>query len=158
MKIRLLSSKRKQPASLKNLVALPKADTNSNGQLTAKLKVPVWRLVENFNILCSRPALCYPAGRLGFWVFLENQKPGDHIMSQEFVPDDNFSARPNDASAVSEQEVVRITVVGSRAAVLETIHTLYRLGFAQVGDWSPPQRGAKPGQVISVLIRRSRKA
>ncbi|MEG3955796.1 hypothetical protein [Microcoleus sp. herbarium2] len=86
-------------------------------------------------------------------------------MSQEFVPDDNFSVsealeedRPNDASAVSEQEVVRITVVGSPASVLETIHTLYRLGFAQVGDWSPPQRGAKPGQVISVLIRRSRKA
>jgi hypothetical protein len=86
-------------------------------------------------------------------------------MSQEFVPDDNLSVsealeedRPNDASAVSEQEVVRITVVGSRAAVLETIHTLYRLGFAQVGDWSPPQRGAKPGQVISVLIRRHRKA
>jgi hypothetical protein len=86
-------------------------------------------------------------------------------MSQEFVPDDNLSVsealeedRPNDASAVSEQEVVRITVVGSRAAVLETIHTLYRVGFAQVGDWSPPQRGAKPGQVISVLIRRHRKA
>ena len=79
-------------------------------------------------------------------------------MSQEFVPDDNLSDRPNDASAVSEQEVVRITVVGSRAAVLETIHTLYRLGFAAVGDWIPPQRGAKPGQVISVLIRRSRKA
>jgi hypothetical protein len=86
-------------------------------------------------------------------------------MSQEFVPDDNLDVsaaleedRPNDASAVSEQEVVRITVVGSRATVLETIHTLYRLGFAQVGDWSPPQRGAKPGQVISVLIRRSRKA
>jgi alkanesulfonate monooxygenase SsuD/methylene tetrahydromethanopterin reductase-like flavin-dependent oxidoreductase (luciferase family) len=86
-------------------------------------------------------------------------------MSQEFVPDDNLDVsealeedRPNDASAVSEQEVVRITVVGSPAAVLETIHTLYRLGFAQVGDWSPPQRGAKPGQVISVLIRRSRKA
>ncbi|AFZ05656.1 hypothetical protein Osc7112_1106 [Oscillatoria nigro-viridis PCC 7112] len=79
-------------------------------------------------------------------------------MSQEFVPDDNFSARPNDDSAASEQEVVRIAVFGSRAAVLETIHTLYRLGFAAVGDWSPPQRGAQPGQVISVLIRRSRKA
>ncbi|MEG4861318.1 hypothetical protein QUB75_28530 [Microcoleus sp. K1-B6] len=79
-------------------------------------------------------------------------------MSQEFVPDDNLSARPNDDSAVSEQEVVRITVVGSRAAVLETIHTLYRLGFAAVGDWSPPQRGSQPGQVISVLIRRHRKA
>ncbi|MEG4111406.1 MULTISPECIES: hypothetical protein [unclassified Microcoleus] len=79
-------------------------------------------------------------------------------MSQEFVPDDNFSARPNDDSALSEQEVVRITVVGCRAAVLDTIHTLYRLGFAAVGDWIPPQRGAKPGQVISVFIRRHRKA
>ncbi|MEG4861319.1 hypothetical protein QUA83_28660 [Microcoleus sp. K1-B1] len=37
VKLRLLCSKRKQPASLKNLVALPKAATNSNGQLTAKL-------------------------------------------------------------------------------------------------------------------------
>jgi hypothetical protein len=33
---------------------------------------------------------------------------------------------------------------------------LYRLGFAEVGDWSPPQRAANPKQVISVLIRRSR--
>ncbi|CAA9348853.1 hypothetical protein AVDCRST_MAG84-2760, partial [uncultured Microcoleus sp.] len=41
-------SKRKQPTSLKNLVALPKAATNSNGQLTAKLITPVWRLMENF--------------------------------------------------------------------------------------------------------------
>ncbi|WP_333181485.1 hypothetical protein [Microcoleus sp. B3-D7] len=37
VKLRLLSSKKKQPASPKNLVALPKAATNSNGQLTAKL-------------------------------------------------------------------------------------------------------------------------
>ncbi|MEG3849055.1 hypothetical protein QT971_16985 [Microcoleus sp. herbarium19] len=79
-------------------------------------------------------------------------------MSQEFLPDDNLSERPNDKSAASEQEVVQITVVGSRKAVLETIHTLYRLGFAAVGDWSPPQRGPKLGQVISVLIRRSGKA
>jgi len=89
-------------------------------------------------------------------------------MSQEFVPDDNLSVSearpfggcaneedgPNDESAVSEQEVVQITVVGSPAAVSETIHTLYRLGFAAVGDWSPPQPTAGPGQVVSVLIRR----
>ena len=79
-------------------------------------------------------------------------------MSQEFLPDDNLSDRPNSNSAASEQEVVLLTVVGSRKAVLETIHTLYRLGFAAVGDWSPPQRGPKPGQVVSVLIRRSGKA
>jgi len=78
-------------------------------------------------------------------------------MSQEFVPDDNSSDRPNDDSAaVCEQEVVLLTVVGSPKGVRETILTLYRLGFAEVGDWSPPQRAANPKQVISVLIRRSR--
>ncbi|MCC3584442.1 MULTISPECIES: hypothetical protein [unclassified Microcoleus] len=84
-------------------------------------------------------------------------------MSQEFLPDDNSSVsealeedRPND-DFESEQEVLQITVFGSHKAVLETIHTLYRLGFAAVGDWSPPQRGPKPGQVISVLIKRSGK-
>ena len=67
---------------------------------------------------------------------------------------------PNDDSAaVAEQEVVLLTVVGSPNGVRETILTLYRLGFAQVGDWSPPQRGANQKQVMSVLIRRrSRKA
>ncbi|WP_293338019.1 MULTISPECIES: hypothetical protein [unclassified Microcoleus] len=76
-------------------------------------------------------------------------------MSQEFLPDDNLSDCPND-DCESEQEVLQITVVGSHKAVLETIHTLYRLGFAAVGDWSKLQRGPKPGQVISVLIRRSK--
>jgi len=77
-------------------------------------------------------------------------------MSQEFLPDDNKSDRPNDDSAaVSEQEVVLLTVVGSPKGVRETIFTLYRLGFAQVGDWSPLQRAANPKQVMSVLIRRS---
>jgi hypothetical protein len=87
-------------------------------------------------------------------------------MSQEFVPDDNSSVsaaleedRPNDDSAaVCEQEVVLLTLVGSPKGVRETILTLYRLGFAEVGDWSPPQRAVNPKQVISVLIRRSRSA
>jgi mannose-6-phosphate isomerase len=80
-------------------------------------------------------------------------------MSQEFVPDDNLSNRPNSDSAISEQDVVLLTVVGSPNGVRETILTLYRLGFAEVGDWSPPQRAANPKQVMSVLIRRrSRKA
>jgi hypothetical protein len=84
-------------------------------------------------------------------------------MSQEFLPDDNKSVsealeedRPNDDSAaVSEQEVVLLTVVGSPRGVRDTILTLYRLGFAEVGDWSPVQRAANPKQVMSVLIRRS---
>jgi hypothetical protein len=49
-----------------------------------------------------------------------------------------------------------LTVVGSPSCVRETILTLYRLGFAEVGYWSPVQRAANPKQVMSVLIRRKR--
>jgi hypothetical protein len=76
-------------------------------------------------------------------------------MSQEFVPDENEFARPNsESAAVSEQDVLLVTVVGSPQGVRETILTLYRLGFAKVGDWSPLQGAANPKQVMSVLIRR----
>ena len=76
-------------------------------------------------------------------------------MTQEFVPDDNSSECPNDESAaVSEQDVLCVTVTGSPNGVRETILTLYRLGFAEVGDWSPLQPAANPKQVMSVLIRR----
>jgi hypothetical protein len=77
-------------------------------------------------------------------------------MPQEFVPDDNKSDRPNDDSALLEQDVVCITITGSPKAVRKTILTLYRLGFAEVGDWSQLQRAANPKQVISVLIRRQK--
>ena len=76
-------------------------------------------------------------------------------MSQQFVPDENDFDCPNsEPAAVSEQDVLLVTVVGSPQGVRETILTLYRLGFAQVGDWSPLQRAANPKQVMSVLIRR----
>ena len=76
-------------------------------------------------------------------------------MSQQFVPDENESDCQNsDSAAISEQDVLLVTVVGSPQGVRETILTLYRLGFAQVGDWSPLQRAATAGRVMSVLIRR----
>ena len=85
-------------------------------------------------------------------------------MSQEFLSNSNESVsaaleeeRPNDDSAVSEQDVLLLTVVASPKGVKETILTfLYRLGFAEVGDWSPVQRAANPKQVMNVLIRRRR--
>ena len=83
-------------------------------------------------------------------------------MSQEFVSDENESVgealeedcQNSDSAAISEQDVLLVTVVGSPQGVRETILTLYRLGFAKVGDWSPLQRAANPKQVMSVLIRR----
>ena len=80
-------------------------------------------------------------------------------MSQEFVPDENESDCQNsDSAAISEQDVLLVTVVGSPQGVRETILTLYRLGFAQVGDCSPLQRAATAGRVMSVLIRRKVRA
>ncbi|MCC3538311.1 MAG: hypothetical protein JGK24_28830 [Microcoleus sp. PH2017_29_MFU_D_A] len=76
-------------------------------------------------------------------------------MSQEFVPDEDSSDCPDsDSGAVSEQDILLVTLVGSPQGVRETILTLYRLGFAEVGDWSPVQRAANADQVMSVLIRR----
>jgi hypothetical protein len=79
------------------------------------------------------------------------------MMSQEFLPDDKEFARPNDASAASEQDVVLVTIVSSPKGVRETILTFYQMGFAAVGDWSPLQRTANPKQVMSVLIRRRKR-
>jgi hypothetical protein len=75
-------------------------------------------------------------------------------MSQESLPEDNNSERPNDESTASEQDILMLTIVGSPKRVRKTILTLYRLGFAEVGDWSQLQRTANPKQVMSVLIRR----
>ncbi|MCU0546999.1 MAG: hypothetical protein MUE44_33365 [Oscillatoriaceae cyanobacterium Prado104] len=66
--------------------------------------------------------------------------------------------RPSNSPEESEQEILQIRVVGSRKGVLKTIHHLYLLGFAAVSDWSPPQPVSKPGEFVSVLIRRSSKA
>lgn len=80
-------------------------------------------------------------------------------MSQESLPDDKKSECPNDDSAAeSEQDVVLLTVVSSPQGVRETILTLYQVGFAAVGDWSPVQRAANPKQVMSVLIRRRKRS
>ncbi|NJK76076.1 MAG: hypothetical protein HC849_25725 [Oscillatoriales cyanobacterium RU_3_3] len=67
---------------------------------------------------------------------------------------DNSSETPTKAPPAAEQQVVRITLVGSRKAVLKTIHTLYLLGFAEVSDWSPPQPVKNSNDVASSLIRR----
>ena len=59
------------------------------------------------------------------------------LRSQEFVPDENESdsdCSNSDSAAVSEQDVLLVTVVGSSQGVWETILTLYALGFAEVGD------------------------
>ena len=44
-------------------------------------------------------------------------------------------------------------LVSSPEVVKNTIRTLYVKGFAQVDEWSPPQRTPNPNEVVSVLLR-----
>jgi hypothetical protein len=44
-------------------------------------------------------------------------------------------------------------VVGSAKGVVKIIHTLYRVGFAEVTEWSPATPTANPGEVMSVMRR-----
>ena len=53
----------------------------------------------------------------------------------------------------SGREYVKVIVVGSLKGVGKIIHTLYRLGFAEVTQWSPPTPTANPGEVMSVMRR-----
>jgi hypothetical protein len=53
----------------------------------------------------------------------------------------------------SGREFVKVIVVGSAKGVVKIIHTLYRLGFAEVTEWSPATPTANPGEVMSVMRR-----
>ena len=53
----------------------------------------------------------------------------------------------------SGREFVKVIVVGSAKGVVKIIHTLYRLGFAEVTEWSQPTPTANPGEVMSVMRR-----
>lgn len=51
-------------------------------------------------------------------------------------------------------ETVKVIVLGSPEAVKAIIYQLYRLGFAEVTAWTPFQKTAKLGEVITLLTRR----
>ncbi|MBD2445671.1 hypothetical protein H6G76_00605 [Nostoc sp. FACHB-152] len=52
-----------------------------------------------------------------------------------------------------ERESVKVVIYGSKTGVNNTILTLYKLGFAQVNEWSPLLPSSKPGEVMSILTR-----
>ena len=65
----------------------------------------------------------------------------------------NYRVPPSDATQRIEGERVRVLVIGSRDGVTQTIHTLYRLGFADVGAWSPVLPAPNSENVMSILTR-----
>ena len=51
------------------------------------------------------------------------------------------------------REPLKILIIGSRRGVVGTIRSLYRLGFAEVGEWSPLLPAPNSGEVMSILTR-----
>lgn len=51
------------------------------------------------------------------------------------------------------REVIRILVIDSTHGVERIIHELYRLGFAEVREWSKPQPTGRTHEIMRVLTR-----
>jgi hypothetical protein len=65
----------------------------------------------------------------------------------------NPTATPEPTEPTPNREPLRVLVIGSRKGVTSTIQTLYRLGFAEVGEWSPLLPAPNAGEVMSILTR-----
>ncbi|OUL34501.1 hypothetical protein BV372_13955 [Nostoc sp. T09] len=52
-----------------------------------------------------------------------------------------------------DREPVSFLVIGSRQTVTSTIHTLYKMGFAEISEWSPLLAASEPGKVMKILTR-----
>ncbi len=57
------------------------------------------------------------------------------------------------AKTTPNREPVKVIIFGSTTGVNNTILTLYKLGFAQVNEWSPLLPSPNPGEVMSILTR-----
>ncbi|MFP4101001.1 hypothetical protein [Coleofasciculus sp.] len=78
-------------------------------------------------------------------------------MTQEFLPNPTPNPQtPLPANPPSEPNRVplKVLVISTPQGVSNTIHTFYRLGYAQVSEWSKPQPTQNPGEVMSILSRR----
>ncbi|MEM6736847.1 MAG: hypothetical protein AAF620_12355 [Bacteroidota bacterium] len=51
------------------------------------------------------------------------------------------------------REKVKLLVIGSSFAVERVIHELYRVGFAEVREWSQPLPTGTYGEVLRILTR-----
>ena len=51
------------------------------------------------------------------------------------------------------REPLRHLLIGSPKGVISTIHNLHRLGYAEVGIWSPLLPTPNPGEVMAILTR-----
>lgn len=80
-------------------------------------------------------------------------------MTEDFIPDqtpDPETPVPTTPPSEPNRVPLKILVISSPKVVNSTIHTFYRLGYAEVSEWSKLQPTQNPGEVMSVLNRRIR--
>ncbi len=76
----------------------------------------------------------------------------------------NFLSNPNSPASIPttgntpqeilpNRESVRLMAIGSRQGVINVIHALHRLRFAEVSEWSPLLPAPTSGEVMSILTR-----
>ena len=79
-------------------------------------------------------------------------------MNQSFLADTVPTPKPLVLSdelteKTPERESLKVVIFGTKTGVNNTILTLYKLGFAQVNEWSPLLPSSNPSEVMSILIR-----
>ncbi len=77
-------------------------------------------------------------------------------MPQAFIPStfaDSSLQVTIEPAAESGREVIRILVIGPAHGVERIVHGLYRLGFAEVREWSKPQPTGRTHEIMRVLTR-----
>lgn len=79
-------------------------------------------------------------------------------MPQAFLPSnlpitDTHATVTIEPTAEPGREKVLLTVTGSAYAIERVIHELYRVGFAEVREWSKPIPTGKINEVMRVLTR-----
>ncbi|KRH95522.1 MULTISPECIES: hypothetical protein [Cylindrospermopsis] len=68
----------------------------------------------------------------------------------------NFISNVDDSRVVSQaghREPLKHLLIGSKKAVISTIHYLHVLGYANATDWSDLTPTGNPGEVMSILVR-----
>lgn len=66
---------------------------------------------------------------------------------------DTQTAITIEPTAEPGREKVLLTLTGSAFAIERVIHELYRVGFAEVREWSKPVPTGKVNEVMRVLTR-----
>ncbi len=80
-------------------------------------------------------------------------------MTEDFIPDSDQTSEPETPPPAippsdPNRHPLKVLIVSSPQGVTNTIHTFYRLGYAEVSEWSKPQPTQNPGEVMSILSRR----